>query len=78
MATTQKNLTELVVGDTIIDVQGTVHHITALEQYTEYEDNPEGDWGMRIFTNTYPAGRDIVPVGAPETILFRVVEAVSK
>lgn len=64
---TTKHLGQLAVDDVIVDVQGRRHLITGLENYTD-EDGP----GLRIFTDTYPAGREVTPVSTFDSVLFNV------
>lgn len=65
MGTTTKNLTQLTTGDVIVDPQGQHHRVTEVTRTND------GAW--RIVTNTYPEGRLLDPVGAPETVEFHVV-----
>jgi hypothetical protein len=76
---TKKNMTELAVGDTIIDPQGVRHTVLALTEVTD----DEGDRGMAItveHTSTHPQlkgkvfteVREIFPVGSFDSIVFTV------
>ena len=72
--TTTKVMTELVAGDVILDAQGCPNLIISVApehvEATEWEDAADG---YRIVTDREPKGRFIEPVGAPETIKFRVL-----
>jgi len=73
-AETTKNMTELVAGDVILDAQGCPHLILSVapkhEEATEWEEAADGYF---IVTDRDPKGRFIEPVGAPESIKFRVL-----
>jgi hypothetical protein len=74
MSETTKNMTELVAGDVILDAQGCPHLILSVapkhEEATEWEEAADGYF---IVTDREPNGRFIEPVGAPESIKFRVL-----
>ncbi|HJT92949.1 MAG TPA: hypothetical protein VJ777_13535 [Mycobacterium sp.] len=66
----QKQLSELAVGDVIVDAQRQRHIVTELEPFID----DDGDAGVRIFTDKDPVGREVVPVPGGEPVLFNVEE----
>ncbi len=73
MTTTQKSLIELAPGDVIIDPQGSRHTVVSVvPEHGDADEWEDAYDGFRVFTDNEPAGRLIVPVGAPTTILFRI------
>ena len=76
----KKNLTELVVGDVIVDPQGRRHSVTAAVTQIVDED---GDIGYAIPVSyvsevcggqVFDEVREVFPVKGPETIIFNVEE----
>jgi len=70
-------MTELAPGDVIIDPQGQEHTVIALAPCVCDEDGDLGtkitvEHGWYIDDRRFREDREIYPVGAPDTIIFRV------